>query len=53
MPIMFGHIKKVFVSKWSSDVWLVASSGVYLLRSVNAAQEYKEIHKKFLRRARV
>lgn len=46
MPVVFGRIKKVFVdtSKLKSDVWLVASSGVYLLRYNNAAPEYKAVH---------
>ena len=50
MPIAFGRIKKVFVDAKNpaSGVWLVASSGVYLLKHENVAPEYKDIHYKFL-----
>ena len=51
MPIMFGRIKRAFVDtkNLKSDVWLVASSGVYLLKHENVAPEYREIHSKFLK----
>ena len=41
---MFGHIKKVYVdsSGESGDVWLQASSGMYLLPSTNVAPDYKD-----------
>ena len=41
---MFGHIKKVYVdsSGESGDVWLQASSGMYLLPFANVAPDYKD-----------
>lgn len=41
---MFGHIKKVYVdsSGESDDVWLQASSGMYLLPFANVAPNYKD-----------
>ena len=41
---MFGHIKKVYVdsSGESGDVWLQASSGMYLLPFENVAPDYKD-----------
>lgn len=51
MPVMFGHIKRVFVDAddIESDVWLVASSGVYLLKHEHVAPEYRQVHSKFLK----
>lgn len=48
---MFGHIKKIFVdtSDLESDVWLVASTGVYLLKPEHAAPEYRQTHMQFLK----
>ena len=49
MLITFGRIKKIFVDKEkNSNVWLVASSGVFLLKSENVAAEYKNTHYEFL-----
>ena len=49
MPIAFGRIKKIFVDKEkNSNVWLVASSGVFLLAYDNVATEYRDIHYNFL-----
>lgn len=50
MPIEFGRIKKAFVDRENlqSDVWIVASSGVYLLKRGNVASEFKQAHYKFL-----
>lgn len=47
---MFGHIKKIFTSKDSTntDVWLVASSGMYLLKQENVALEYKDVYNLFI-----
>lgn len=47
---MFGHIKKVYVDKTgeSGDIWLQASSGMYLLPFENVSPEYKEQLIKFL-----
>ena len=52
MPVAFGHIKKVFVDKETheSNVWLVASSGVYMLPYNNVAPEYRQVHINFLDR---
>jgi hypothetical protein len=51
MPVMFGHIKRIFVDvqDFESDVWLLASSGVYLLRLEHVAPEYRETHNNFLK----
>lgn len=51
MPIAFGRIKRIFIdaANFESDVWLVASSGVYLLKYQNVAPEYKETHCKYLK----
>lgn len=47
---MFGHIKKVYVDKTgeSSDIWLQASSGMYLLPFENVSPDYKDQLIKFL-----
>lgn len=44
LQVMFGHIKKVYVdsSGDSGDVWLEASSGMYLLPFSNVATQYKD-----------
>lgn len=51
MPVAFGHIKKIFVDreKVNNNVWLVASSGVYLLKYENTAPEYEIVHHRFLK----
>ena len=49
MLITFGRIKKVFIDKVNnSTIWVVASSGVFLLEGDNVAQDYKNIHDDFL-----
>ena len=52
MPVIFGRIKKIFVSKerLDRDIWILASSGMYLLKYENVAPEYEEVHNKFLKR---
>ena len=47
---MFGHIKKVYVDKnsESGDIWLQASSGMYLLPFENVSSDYKNELIKFL-----
>ena len=47
---MFGHIKKVYVDKGgeSGDIWLQASSGMYLLPFENVSPDYKDQLIKFL-----
>ena len=47
---MFGHVKKVYVDKTgvSSDIWLQASSGMYLLPLENVSPDYKDQLIKFL-----
>lgn len=51
MPVAFGRIKTIFVDvdNLESDVWLVASSGVYLLKHEHVATEYRDIHYAFLK----
>ena len=41
---MFGHIKKVYIDSTgeSGDIWLQASSGMYLLPFANVASDYKD-----------
>ena len=48
---MFGHIKKVHIDKTgeSSDIWLQASSGMYLLPFENVSPDYKNQLIKFLK----
>ena len=40
---MYGHIKKVYIdgSGQSSDIWVQASSGMYLLSIENVSTDYK------------
>ena len=47
---MFGHIKKVYVdrSSESGDIWLQASSGMYLLPFENVSPDYKNELIKFM-----
>ena len=47
---MFGHVKKVYVDKTGecSDIWLQASSGMYLLPFENVSPDYKDQLIKFL-----
>ena len=47
---MFGHIKKVYIdgSGQSSDIWLQASSGMYLLAFDDVSPDYKDVLIKFL-----
>ena len=51
MPVTFGHVKRIFVdtADFESDVWLVASSGVYLLKYKHVAPEYRQTHTQFLK----
>ena len=48
---MFGHIKKVYVDKDedSGDIWLQASSGMYLLSFANVAPDYQDELVKFVK----
>lgn len=41
---MFGHIKKVYIDRSgeSGDIWLQASSGMYLLPFANVAPDYRD-----------
>lgn len=51
MLIAFGRIKKIFLDgENDSDIWLVASSGVFLLKVGNVAPEYRDIHYHFLKK---
>ena len=47
---MFGHVKKVYIDKSgeSGDIWLQASSGMYLLPFENVSPDYKDELTKFL-----
>ena len=51
LQVMFGHIKKVYIDKTgeSSDIWLQASSGMYLLPFENVSPDYKNQLIKFLK----
>ena len=48
---MFGHIKKVYVDSRGEvgDIWLQASSGMYLLPFENVAPDYQDELVKFLK----
>ena len=50
LQVMFGHIKKVYIDKSgeSGDIWLQASSGMYLLPFENVSRDYKDKLIKFL-----
>ncbi len=52
MSVVFGHVKKIFMKKdkLDSDIWLLASSGMYLLKHQNVAPEYEQVHEEFIER---
>ena len=50
MLITFGRIKKIFLDREkNSNIWVVASSGVFLLKGENVAAEYRDIYNEFLK----